>query len=284
VERQQQMLLRLEQLGQPTELALRILRTMRLIHESMQTSLAAGGTAIYQTFVRNRLLRVLGTEDFADVTRQAEPVVLRVGDTIVAANQPGEWVYFVEEGMVGSSLSYDRIEIGPIGREGVVAAQLLVPDAQSPFMHNVQLHGDALRLGVDVFHSLVRNSPALSTVIARYAHFHNLQTAEAAVVNARCDVEQRLARWILMCRDRSENDVLGFTHSTVAGRIGVRRASVTEAMHKLESARAVKASRTKVSVVSRAILEERAGSAYGFARHEYERLIGRTPLHTPGAI
>ena len=174
-------------------------------------------------FIRNRLLRALGPQDFAALTARIEPVALGRGDSVLTSNEPIEWAYFIEEGMVGTSLSGDEIEIGPIGREGVVGAHLLIEDSISPFTHTVHVSGDAQRLAFTHLKDLAKKSPAIAAVISRYVHFFNVQTAETAVVNARCDVEQRLARWILMCRDRSENDVLVVTHSAAALR--TRRAA-----------------------------------------------------------
>jgi CRP-like cAMP-binding protein len=94
------------------------------------------------------------------------------------------------------------------------------------------------------------------------------------LANAHYPVDERLARWLLMCHDRWDGDVLPLTHEFMAVMLAVRRPSVTTALHVLEGNRFIRAERGCVTIRDRSALEEFAGDSYGPPEREYERLIG----------
>jgi CRP-like cAMP-binding protein len=100
------------------------------------------------------------------------------------------------------------------------------------------------------------------------------QTAHTAIANARANIEQRLARWILMAHDRIQSSYLPLTHEFLALMLGVRRAGVTEALHALEGKRLIKSLRGQVKILNRKGMERIAGGLYGVPEAEYRRLIG----------
>ncbi|MBB6181903.1 Crp/Fnr family transcriptional regulator [Pseudorhizobium flavum] len=114
----------------------------------------------------------------------------------------------------------------------------------------------------------------LRHVVLRYFHVFMLQLAATALADAKYPVEQRLARWLLMAHDRLGHE-LPLTHDFFALMLGVRRPSVTEALHILEERQCVRAERSLVVVRNRAKLEELAGDAYGVPEGEYRRLLLR---------
>jgi hypothetical protein len=101
-----------------------------------------------------------------------------------------------------------------------------------------------------------------------------IQTMQTAYANAEFTIEQRLARWILMTDDRITRDDLPLTHEFLSLMIGTRRASITEATHVLEGEGLIRATRGRITVRDRSGLQARAGSAYGVAEREYDRLFG----------
>jgi CRP-like cAMP-binding protein len=101
-----------------------------------------------------------------------------------------------------------------------------------------------------------------------------VQVAQTAVANARTPAEERLARWLLMYHDRQDGDDLPVTHEFLSIMLGVRRPTVTVAIHTLEGAGLIRARRGHIRVIDRGRLEEAAGQTYGPAEAEYERLIG----------
>jgi len=119
---------------------------------------------------------------------------------------------------------------------------------------------------------LIGESVSLSAVLLKYAHVFMIQIAATALADGRFDVEKRLARWVLMSHDRL-GDTLTLTHDFLALMLGVRRPSVTDALHKLEGKRAIRSERGLVIVLDRPLLEQIAGQAYGTPEAEYRRLF-----------
>ena len=119
----------------------------------------------------------------------------------------------------------------------------------------------------------MEDRPALRLHLQRYAHVFMIQIAATALADGRYRVEQRLARWLLMCHDRL-SDSLPLTHEILALMLGVRRPSVTDALHILEGSLFIKAKRGRIIVRNRRGLEELAGAAYGAPEAEYHLLFG----------
>ncbi len=123
----------------------------------------------------------------------------------------------------------------------------------------------------------MRANQSLRETLHRYAMAFLTQATNTVISNANHPVEQRLARWLLMCRDRLEADEIGITHDVVANLLGIRRASVTVSLHVLEGIGAIRSTRGLVTVLDRALLMELAGEAYGQAEAEYRKLVGPFP-------
>jgi len=100
------------------------------------------------------------------------------------------------------------------------------------------------------------------------------QLSQTALANGRYNLQERLARWLLMCNDRLHTDDMALTHEFLSLMLGVRRSGVTEAIHLLEGIHVIKATRGQVRIVNRARLLEIAGGCYGLPEAEYDRLIG----------
>ena len=92
--------------------------------------------------------------------------------------------------------------------------------------------------------------------------------------NAHHPVEARLARWLLMCHDRTDGHDLNLTHEFMGMMIGARRSGVPVTLHALEAAGMIRSTRSKVTIIDRALLEDIAGEAYGLPEAEYRRLVG----------
>ena len=136
----------------------------------------------------------------------------------------------------------------------------------------MQAGGTALRIASSDLTELIDTNRAIRELLLRYAHVFMIQIAATALADGRYDIEQRLARWLLMCQDRL-GDELPLTHDFLSVMLGVRRPSVTDALHKLEGNRAIRAERALITVRDRAALEEKAGDSYGIPEAEYRRLI-----------
>jgi len=184
---------------------------------------------------------------------------------------------FVEAGLasvVASSSDDESVEVGHIGPEGITGAHLFMATSSTPNHTFMQVAGTGVQVAADVLLDLGRKSPEIRDFFLRYVHSCEIQLSQSALANARYNMNERLARWLLMCHDRLEGDDLPLTHEFLALMLGVRRSGVTNEMHVLEGLRAVRATRGRVRILNRAKLEEIASGCYGIAESEYERLIG----------
>jgi CRP-like cAMP-binding protein len=218
-----------------------------------------------QSAVRNHLLAGLAREDFGRLAGVLEPVTLSLNEALIAPHRPIAHAYFLEEGLV--SLVADtcdgRIEIGLTGREGLVGVPLVLGADRTPHVALVQADGRALRVDAQSLRAALDGSAALRGVLGRYVQSLIVQVGQTVFANADLPVEARLARWILMSRDRLDQDALPLTHEVLAKMLGVRRPTVTTATHKLEGAGMIRARRGRIIVVDREKLEDLAGPAYG---------------------
>ena len=228
-----------------------------------------------QRYVRNRLLAALPPKCYEALQSVFEPFSLARGDILIEPNQPLTHVMFVETGIVSAVSRGDgrRIEIGLVGRDGFVGVPLALGVDRTLHESIVQIEGEALRLPSATFTDLLEQYPPIRTLLLRYAYVFQLQTAQTALSNGSYSLEERLARWILMCRDRIDGDEFPITHEFMAFMLGVRRPGVTTTVHILEGAGMIKTRRSHIEIIDRAKLEDAAGESYGGAEAEYQRLI-----------
>ena len=232
---------------------------------------------VNQSDVRNRLLASLPSNDFKIIAPYLEDIQLDRDYVLILPSIPIEHVYFVEEGMVSvvaEKADGRSIEVGVYGRDGFSGMPLLLGSDRTPHHHYMQIGGCGFRMEVADFESLVADSPTLRLILLRFVHVFMTQTAQSALVNGSSIIEERLARWILMCRDRLDSNEFPITHDFLSMMLGVRRSSVTDAIHLLEGANLIKAPRGNILIVDRDRLERAAGASYGVPEAEYRRLIG----------
>lgn len=226
----------------------------------------------------NLLLGRLAAEDFARLEPHLGRVPLDPGVGLARAGEPIEWVYFPEGGVAGFlDVLKDgrRLTVGLVGREGFVGWPLLMGDDRWPYDVTVTAQGaTALRLETGELRRAVEASPALRDLLLRYAATFVAQMGRTIVSNLIHSVERRTARWILLYQDRVGGDEVAVTHEELGYMLGVRRASITEALQRLEGERAIVSARGRVIVRDRAQLESLAAETYGHAEAEYHRLLG----------
>ena len=229
------------------------------------------------TIPNNHLLRLAERDDLAALSAHFEPIALSRGDVLIRAHRPIESVVFPEEGIASIvSITEDgrRIEIGIVGREGFTDGSLQFGIDRVPYETFVQMPGKGLRIAADAFVSVVRERPALSQLLSRFNHVFSVQTGQSALANASYTLEERLARWLLMCQDRVGGGDLHITHEFIGMMLAVRRSGVTLALQLLEGSKVIEARRGHITILDREALIGIAGSSYGVAEAEYERVLG----------
>ena len=224
----------------------------------------------------NLLLRSLSEGDLATLV----PNLLRAGMerelVLGEADAPVERIHFPEGGVVScvATENGSSTEVGLIGFEGMTSVGVLFGDPNSAFRTFVQVdHDTSLSIAVADFNDAVAASATMRTVFLRYAHTFIIQIAFGLVASAQHLMEARLARWLLMCHDRTDGDTILLTHEFMAMMISAQRSGVTMTLHNLEGAGMIRSTRGQVTIRDRRKLENLAGGSYGRAEARYNTLI-----------
>lgn len=235
--------------------------------------------AISQSSVENRLLALLPRADFEALAPSLELLDLPAKKILHEPNEPVEYAYFPTAGIcsvIAENAEGVRSETGVVGKEGFVGIPIVLFAGSTPSQVVVQVDGRGLRLAKDDLRTAMMNSPALLSMLLRFTHIFSVQTAQTAVANSHYTINERLARWLLMCQDRTNSHGFTMTHEFISVMLAVRRSGVTEALNELEGQGIVRTTRAHISIVKRPLLEEIAGGAYGVPEQEYRRLIPHT--------
>jgi len=200
-----------------------------------------------------------------------EFVRLQLHQVIHEAGERVKSGYFVNTGLM-SVLAVQpdgkSVEVGLVGKEGFVGLPLLVGYRTSPTRAVVQGDGTAYRCDGEALRLLMKQCPELGQQLHRFAQRLAMQTTQIAACNRLHEVEERLARWILMSQDRIGTDILPLTHEFMAQMLGTRRSSVTVAAGTLQRAGLISHTRGSVSVLNRQKLEDAACDCYGIVQRQ----------------
>lgn len=225
----------------------------------------------------NRLLASLAKSDFALLQPHLEPVELAVRFELEWPDTFIETIYFPDHGIASVVATTRRdtlTEVGLIGSEGMSGLVVILAGDRSPHQTFMQVAGSGHRLPAEWFRNAFARSATLRMHFLRYANAFAIQIACTAAANARATVEQRLARWILMSRDRLRDDDIPLTHEFLATMLGVRRAGVTDGLGALAARKFIhQEGRGALAITNRKGLETIAGEFYGVPEREYARLM-----------
>lgn len=226
--------------------------------------------------VANRLLAALPPDELARLQPHLEPVDLPRRATLSKPGRVIDHVYFPEHGMVSlvAPLSDGAfIEVGVVGREGCVGSTVLHGVDSYPAEAMVQVAGSALRIGAKALQREAARNGALMRLMLRFTHLLHVQVTQSAACNGRHGLQERLARWLLMTRDRIDDDTVPLTHDFLGMMLGTRRAGITVAIGALKSAGLVRNSTGRVTILDRSGLEAASCECYRTVTAEYARLL-----------
>lgn len=236
-----------------------------------------------QTEVGNRLLQLMLPSDYQLLRPHLRRVPLKIGTDLAFAGEPIEAVWFLE-GSVAGFLDVlgdgRRLTMGLVGREGCIGWPVLMGQDRWPYdVAVVAENSSVLRVDAARLLEAAERGSGIRDLLLRFAGSFAAQMGRTIVSNLIHCVEQRTARWILLYQDRvRSNDVVTITHEEMGFMLGVRRASITDALHALESDGAIRSLRGQIVIRDRSQLEALAAESYGFAEAEYQLLIG--PLNS----
>ena len=234
-------------------------------------------SGLRKTSPRNQLLAAMSAGDLALLQPHLKPIAMAVFKDMEQPNRPIDTVYFMETGIasvVAVQPDDTKVEVGLIGREGMSGLAVVLGANQSPNSTYIQVAGEGQRMPAKELRKAMDASETLRSLLLKFAQVFMVQTTQTAITNARAHIDQRLARWILMAHDRIGDKTLPLKHEFLALMLGVRRASVTEALQSLKRQKLIDNGRNKIVVHDRKGIERMAQGSYGVPEKEYRRLIG----------
>jgi CRP-like cAMP-binding protein len=227
---------------------------------------------------RNGILAALSLDDIALLRPHLIHMTLVSGQVLHEPEMPIEDVYFVDQGVV--SLAADtngngRVEVGLIGREGFVGASaVLNPQPYSVHRAFTQVPGTAYRVSNAALQSAIDQSATLRGRCLRYIETLMVQSSQVAACNARHNLPERLARWLLMVRERIDSDTLPMTQEFLSIMLGVRRSGVSVAAGTLQASGFIRVQRGHVVITNHDGLSAASCDCYRVIQESRDRILG----------
>jgi CRP-like cAMP-binding protein len=225
---------------------------------------------------RNRLLAGMDDQDFDELLPRLEPHQASERTQVQAPGSPIEHVYFPLTAVFSlvAGVGEETVEVGTIGREGMVGLPVFLGSASSPNTAFCQVPGSSLRMrAADLSDFLSRSDGSLHSRLHRYTQAMLVQVAQSVACNQIHSIEQRAARWLLMTRDRVGGDTFPMTQQFLAQMLGVRRASVSNVASRLQAAGMITYLRGVLTVADGSALEEASCECYRLVQDEFDQLL-----------
>jgi CRP-like cAMP-binding protein len=236
-----------------------------------------GTFVIAQSKDGNQVLAALQPADFALLQPHLENVDLPLRRQLEQRDRPVEMAYFLDSGlasMVVNASANHNIEVGIVGKEGMTGLPILMGCDRPAYETFIQTVGSGKRIAAEKLRAAIEISSSLHWVFLRYANTLVTQMAYTALANGRYNIEERLARWLLMADDRADGRSINLTHEALALMLGARRASVTNALAEFQKRDVLNVKRGVIAIKDRAALEDAANGSYGIPEAAYRRLFG----------
>jgi len=228
-------------------------------------------------FTTNRLLLALPRRELERLKPHFESIDCHYKDVLVDADGSLNQVYYPDSGVISAVAVYadgNTIEMATVGREGATGFQEVFGARTSSARFLVQVAGTAVCLRRTVFEHAIKELPAFRKLMLAYVHAFLEQVMLSVACNGAHNAKQRLARWLLMMRDRQDDDDLPITHDLMAEMLGVHRPTVTNAVRSLQRAGAIEVGRKLVRVKNHDRLMDASCECYQIGRM-------RTAQHLP---
>jgi CRP-like cAMP-binding protein len=224
----------------------------------------------------NKILGKLDQADADALRPDLELVSLDQGETLITPGELIRHIYFPVS-LLGSLVTVledgATVESGTVGREGMTGIPVILNSATTPMKTLVQVAGEAFRIDAARVKEVFDRGGSLYVMLNQYIHTLFVVASQSAACNRRHQVEQRLARWLLMSSDGIGSDDVAITQEFLAAMLGVRRPGVTEAAMSLQEEGLIQYKRGGVRIMNRRRLEEASCECYRMVKDEYERLM-----------
>jgi CRP-like cAMP-binding protein len=222
---------------------------------------------------KNRILAALPKTELSRLARYLTPVTLKLHQTL--SDGKSAHGYFMEQGIASVVITLEdgrTVEVGVIGCDGFVGMPILLGTESAPGRTFMQIAGSAFRIERNIAKEEFERTGELRRRLHVYMQAFYVQSAQTAACNRLHNIEERLARWLLTCRDRVQSDWLPLTHEILAQMLGAPRTTVTLAAGLLQQAGLIEYSRGVVTIQNRVGLERAACECYRTVRDEFRRL------------
>jgi len=220
--------------------------------------------------ISNVILLALPDQEYDLLRPHLEPLDLPQHKILHESGEKIDFTYFLNDGMASLvALSRDgrSVEVGIIGKEGMVGMSLTAGLLRGTFRAIMQMSGNGVRVRSEIFLDVLVSASSLRSELSRFGLMHGLQVAQLVACNRLHEIVQRLARWLLMCQDRFDAQSLPLTHDFLAQMLGTGRPSVSLAAGFLENAGLIQNLRGTVKILNRKSLEDTACECYGIIQH-----------------
>jgi len=226
--------------------------------------------------VKNKVLLAMPDNEYKFIRPDLKYIDLPHHLSLHEPTQNIEFVYFPNRGMVSQVVVTKdgrTVEVGVVGNEGYVGAGLAAGMSRSSVREIIQIAGDGFRMMGNALERILRSAPHLQVILNRHTGLQGMQVAQTAACNRLHDIQQRLARWLLMTQDRVNLGVLPITHDFIATMMGTDRSTVSLAAAVLQKKGIIEYVRGAVKVVNRRKLQNSACECYDVIR-QFEDDLG----------
>ena len=218
---------------------------------------------------RNRLLLALPSRNLKRLMPELENISCHRAQILMNADSSLDHLFFPDSGVVSVVAVYadgSIIEMATVGREGFTDVQGIFGAKRSSVQLLVQIPGSAAKMSRAAFMRAMQSMPSFRSLMEAYAQAFLEQVMVSVACNGAHSLKQRLARWLLMMRDRSDGDELFITHSLLAEMLGVQRPTVTNAIREFERAGLIEGGRRQVTILNRRGLTKASCECYQLVR------------------
>ena len=229
------------------------------------------------TAIDNHLITLLPRAAGRRLLDQCESVELVLADILCEPGEESRHVWFPRSGFISLIAAIDgqpTLEVGMVGREGMLGAHLVLGHPAAPLQALVQGGGTAWRIGSKAFKAELARNPALQRCLHDYIYVLMAQLAGAAACLRFHQIGPRLARWLLMSQDRAQAEQFHVTQEFLAYMLGVRRVGVTTAAAGLQRKGLIAYRRGEMTVIDRPGLEAAACTCYAADCQTYKHVLG----------
>jgi CRP-like cAMP-binding protein len=218
---------------------------------------------------RNRLLLALPSSNLKQLMPELERIRSQRDQVLMDVDSSLDHVFFPDSGVVSVVAVYadgSVIEMATIGREGCTAMQAVLGAKSSSVRLLVQIPGDTAKMSRATFTRAMESMPSFRSLMYAYVQAFLEQVLVSVACNGAHSLKQRLARWLLMMRDRSDDDALQITQSLLAEMLGVQRPTITNAVRELERAGLVERGQRQITLLDRQGLMKASCECYQLVR------------------